>query len=56
MGVIITARFGDIAVRVIAPFSTAVQRGRELRQLGWDVELTDEAGNHVRWPDSVESK
>jgi hypothetical protein len=49
MSVIITARFRDLSVRVIAPFPVAVERARDLRRLGWDVELNDEAGNPVAW-------
>jgi hypothetical protein len=49
MSVIITARFRDLSIRAIAPFPIAVERARDLRGLGWDVELTDEAGNPVAW-------
>jgi hypothetical protein len=54
MDVIITGRFGDLVIRAIAPsFSTAVERGRDLRRLGWVVELADEAGNPVLWEDQI---
>ena len=49
MDVIITARYGDLSVRAIASFRAAVQRARELRELGWTVDLSDESGNPVAW-------
>ena len=49
MPVIITAHFRELSIRVLAPFSIAVERARDLRRLGWDVELNDEAGNPVAW-------
>ncbi len=49
MDVIIRARYGDLSIRAIASFRDAVQRARELRGLGWTVELSDESGNPVVW-------
>lgn len=49
MSIIITARFRDLSVRVIAPVPIAVERAREPRLLGWDVQMNYEAGDPVAW-------
>jgi hypothetical protein len=49
MAIIITATHGELKIRAIASYSLAVQRARELFDLGWDVQLHDEAGNPVTW-------
>jgi hypothetical protein len=49
MHVILTARFRDLAIRAVASYDIATERARELIRLGWDVDLSDEAGNPVAW-------
>jgi hypothetical protein len=49
MHVIITATHGELKIRAIASYTDAVQRARELFDLGWEVQLQDEAGNAVSW-------
>lgn len=49
MSIIITTRFRDLSVRVIAPVPIAVERAREPRLLGWDVQMNYEAGDPVAW-------
>jgi hypothetical protein len=49
MAIIITGTHGELKIRAIASYSVAVQRARELFDLGWDVQLLDEAGNFVTW-------
>jgi hypothetical protein len=49
MSVILTARFQDLSIRALASYDVATERARDLCRLGWDVDLTDEAGNPVAW-------
>jgi hypothetical protein len=49
MKILITATHGELKIRAIASYGDAVQRARELFDLGWDVHLQDEAGNPVSW-------
>jgi hypothetical protein len=49
MSIIITATCGELKIRAIGSYTLAVQRARELFDLGWDVQLHDDAGNPVAW-------
>ncbi len=49
MGIILAATRGELKIRAVASYTLAVQRARELFDLGWDVQLHDEAGNPVAW-------
>jgi hypothetical protein len=49
MHIFITATHGEHKIRAIASYDVGVQRARELFDLGWDVQLEDEAGNPVTW-------
>jgi hypothetical protein len=49
MDIVMTATHGELKIRAIASYDVAVERARELFDLGWHVQLHDEAGNPVTW-------
>lgn len=45
--VVLEATLDDMAVRVLAPLEVALERAGDLTELGWTVQIRDEAGDLI---------